>query len=86
MEQAGTQTREQYKNYGQMTREQKQARNAERKALKKQQREMKKQEALQKREQSMEKEKPAARNSGARPAGPRPDVRKAPKGPGAGRK
>ncbi len=53
-----TQTRNEYQNYGQMTSEQKQARNAERKALKNQQKELKRQQKeLKKQQASMNQER-----------------------------
>ena len=80
------QTQGQYQNYGQMTSEQKQARNAERKALKQQQKEMKKQEAAQKRLQYQEQDKTATQNKGARNATPQRNAARTQRSSGAGRK
>jgi len=88
-----TQTQGQYQNYGQMTKEQKQARNAERKALKKQQKEakklqkqLKKQEAVKQGNANMYQEKAAIKNKGARRATPQQRAVKASRGAGAGKR
>jgi len=88
-----TQTQGQYQNYGQMTSEQKQARNQERKALKKQEKELKKQqkeirkqEAAQNRTQNMTQERTAVKNKGARTGAPMKNAAKVSKGAGPGKK
>jgi len=87
---AQTQTRiqdqSQYKNQGQMTMAQKQARNEERKALKKQQKEMKNQEAVKEGNVYREQEKTATQNRGARTATPQRQAAKVSRSTGAGRK
>lgn len=87
------QTQGQYQNYGQMTSEQKQARNAERKALKQQEKEMKKQQKqMQKQEAQMNQEKvqsqskTAVKNKGARTATPMKNAAKVSRGSGPGKK
>ncbi|MDX9727474.1 MAG: hypothetical protein RBT38_13925 [Bacteroidales bacterium] len=87
------QTQNQYKNYGQMTSEQKQARNAEKKALKmqqkelkKQQKKMKQQEAQMNQEKVQSKSQTAVRNKGARTAAPMKNAAKVSRGSGPGRK
>lgn len=87
------QTRNQYQNYGQMTSEQKQARNAERKALKNQQKELKRQQKeLKKQQASMNKEqykdqnRTAVKNKGARTATPMKNAAKVSRSSGPGRK
>ncbi len=96
-EQAGTRTqtgRQEamqagYKNNGQMTKAQKQARNEERKALKKQQKALKKQQkrhASLNSEQYMKQEKTATQNKGARPAAPQKSSAKMAKSAGSGGK
>ncbi len=87
------QTQGQYQNYGQMTSEQKQARNAERKALKQQEKELKKQQKQQKmqdqqmkQEQYMDQNKAAVKNKGARTATPMKNAAKVSRGSGPGKK
>lgn len=87
------QTQNQYRNYGQMTSEQKRARNEERKALRKQQRELrmqergiKRQEESMNREQYRDQERAAARNQGARRTTPMRNTGRGPGSPGPGRK
>jgi len=87
------QTQGQYQNYGQMTSEQKQARNAERKALKqqekelkKQQKQMQKQEAKMKQEKVQSQTKNAVKNQGARKATPVKNAAKVSRGSGPGKK
>lgn len=84
----GTRTQEQYKNQGQMTRAQKQARNEERKALKKQQKEMKKKqnEAEMNQERYMDQDRTATKNKGVNKAAPQKNTVKAAKGPRGGKK
>jgi len=87
------QTQSQYKNYGQMTSEQKQARNAEKKALKqqekelkKQQKQMKQQEAQMNQEMVRSKSQTAVKNKGARTAAPMKNAAKVSRGSGPGKK
>jgi membrane protein involved in colicin uptake len=80
------QTRGQFQNYGQMTSEQKQARNAERKALKKQQKEMKKEQAQMNQQKNMDRNKAAAKNKGARTSTPMKNAAKVSRGSGPGKK
>ncbi len=84
--QSGVRTQDQYNNQGQITRAQKQARNAERKALKQQQKQNKMQEAAQRRTQYREQDKDAARNGAARPAIPQGNAARMQRGSGAGRR
>lgn len=87
------QTWNQYRNYGEMTSEQKQARNEERKALKQQQRELKrqqkelrKQEAERNREMYTEQERASVKNQGARTSSPVRNAAKVSRSAGQGKR